>query len=595
MNGCITGDGPEQTTFVLDASFAGDLFSWSDPWTTAGYGFLNQTISFGAKAGPIARGFDVVGNRAATGQQNALLFYDHADLAKVEDIDVNTLPGRALYSGVMKNDTSAYLRESRFSRIRAFNSGAAGVPVIEFTSQGTGDASNEVDLSDVDEYGSYGPSFVIRSATAVIRDFKIDRLRIEGKENNPANVAADLLDIGDPSMAGQVQGIGLNGLELIDPYGGYAGIRTTSKTAATEPYNIVVNGSVGGGAMQPGATGISADAGRSMAFHFPQMASSGPNVNVGATGYVGIPIVFDGLGLETGWSYVIASTAAPVMAKPAFSKGNPFLGCIDLTTYINAATQICSGQYGFQSGAVNTTSGFAATSLGYGNLTSGSAATSIGQGNTSSNVGTIAMGQNNTASGSTSAAIGYNNRATGYGALAFGSSNTADGTLSTAVGGQLSAARGRFGVSVYAAGDLATAGDAQQGVNILRGAGASASAIRLTADGSAAGGANVVNLPSAAVGSYSLRITLTALDTTTPANTYSWSVPIAILSKTGAAQSTTVLALGTPVTLATNSWAPTVTATADTTNGGLNLSFTPPVGNTDTIHVVARVESVEVQ
>jgi hypothetical protein len=37
------------------------------------------------------------------------------------------------------------------------------------------------------------------------------------------------------------------------------------------------------------------------------------------------------------------------------------------------------------------------------------------------------------------------------------------------------------------------------------------------------------------------------------------------------------------------------TATADTTNGCLNLSFTPPTGNTDTWHPVARVETVEVQ
>ncbi len=219
----------------------------------------------------------------------------------------------------------------------------------------------------------------------------------------------------------------------------------------------------------------------------------------------------------------------------------------------------------------------------------------------------VAGNGGSTANGTFAFADGVGNNANGFGASAFGQNNNVSGADSTAsgYGNQTPSAAGTseaFGAYALtrSPGDLCTAnaaslGTAQACTKVLRATGATASAIRLTADGAAAGAANVVNLPSTAVGSYSLRITLTGLDLTTPANTYSWSVPVAILSKTGAAQSTTALALGTPVTLATNSWAPTVSAVADTTNGGLNLSFTPPSGNTDTIHVVARVESVEVQ
>ena len=39
----------------------------------------------------------------------------------------------------------------------------------------------------------------------------------------------------------------------------------------------------------------------------------------------------------------------------------------------------------------------------------------------------------------------------------------------------------------------------------------------------------------------------------------------------------------------------TVAATADTTNGCLNISFTPPTSNTDTWNVVGYVQTVETQ
>ena len=226
------------------------------------------------------------------------------------------------------------------------------------------------------------------------------------------------------------------------------------------------------------------------------------------------------------------------------------------------------------------------------------------------NSNTAGQTNNNQCYGAASVAFGQFNSVGGPASFAAGSANTLANTAtsSSAIGsnnlnsgansltqGQYATDRGKYAVSVLSGGRFTVAGDSQATSQILKGSVTGATLVRLTADGAAAGAANVINLPVTAAASYSLRITLMAIDVNAPANTYSWSMPIATLYKKGAAASTTTLALGTAITLATNSWAPTVSATADTTNGGLNLSFSPPTGSTDVVHIVARVESVEVE
>ena len=151
--------------------------------------------------------------------------------------------------------------------------------------------------------------------------------------------------------------------------------------------------------------------------------------------------------------------------------------------------------------------------------------------------------------------------------------------------------RSRYGFDGWANGFFTTQGDAQTGQTLLRGTAASASAVRLTSD-SLAPSANCDNIPDNTV--YSLSIRLVVRDVTTPANSYTWRVSDAILLR-GTGASTTTLTLGTPATLATNSFAPTISASADTSTGCLSLSVIPPSGNTDTLRAVAKVESVEVQ
>lgn len=208
----------------------------------------------------------------------------------------------------------------------------------------------------------------------------------------------------------------------------------------------------------------------------------------------------------------------------------------------------------------------------------------------------VAGGGGGIASGKFSTQIGgTGNNVSGFdGAIIGGANNNLSGNASTAIGAQNATDRGHLNCQVWAAGDLATQGDAQTRRFALRGTGSSTSAVRVTANGSTASTTNVVNLPTESA--FQLHIRVVALDHTTPANSMSWGDWNGLMTQ-GASASATALAMDTtptPHTTGTTTGA-SITASADTTNGGLNISFTPPTGNTDTWHVVAIVETVEVQ
>ena len=197
--GCIVGDGSSQSIINIDPEFQGDLFSWSEAWVVT-------------TPAPTIRGLTIRGSKSATHLQNAFVFYDRNDQVFMDDVDVLDLHGRALYSGVTKNAPQAYMRESHFRSLRFFNDGAVGVPVIEFNSQGVGqgDATNEIQMSQVDIFGARGPSLVIRNnGDGSVRNITIFGLRIEGREDG--TTAGDLMTIGDPKMSGNVSNITIFG------------------------------------------------------------------------------------------------------------------------------------------------------------------------------------------------------------------------------------------------------------------------------------------------------------------------------------------------------------------------------------------------
>jgi hypothetical protein len=211
------------------------------------------------------------------------------------------------------------MRESHMRSLRFFRSGAPGVPVVEFSSQGSGhiDATNEIRMSQVDIYGSFGPSFVIRNeGSGGVRNITIDALRIEGLEEG--NVAGDLLTIGDPITKGIVSNITLTSLELIDPYKGFAALRMTAPQGSAAPYQITVQGSIVGGT--PAGQGLRIDAGRSSMFRFSAMHTLDTNIVIGR-GVTGI--VLDGGGQEANWTYNIDPTSTNGVSVPLLRTGIP--------------------------------------------------------------------------------------------------------------------------------------------------------------------------------------------------------------------------------------------------------------------------------
>jgi hypothetical protein len=175
------------------------------------------------------------------------------------------------------------------------------------------------------------------------------------------------------------------------------------------------------------------------------------------------------------------------------------------------------------------------------------------------------------------AAIGQNNSATGF----YGQTR-----------GQNAVDRGRYGADCWASGKFVSNGDAEGCKTILRGTGSSTSAVPLTSDGAARGGANCINIPTNAA--YSLRVTVQAFDHTTPTNAETWSGWAMMLTR-GSGNAALVTA-STPTPLTTGAvTGSAIAASADTGNQCLNLNFTPPTSNTDTWNVVATVESVETQ
>jgi hypothetical protein len=596
LAGAIVGEASWKSIIVIDPTYVGDLFSWSDAWgagtTNAGGTSYNLPTKLGARAEHLT----IIGDQTASSQQNAFILYDHDDFAYFNDIDVHFLHGRAFYGGGSLTDTASYLRESHIENFRAFNSGLTGVPVFELTSTCTvsctgQDATNEIDISGVDIYGSRGPSFVIRNAAPVTggtqRQIRLSRVRIEGTEANPNGVTADLMTIGDAAMDGRQATITCTDCELISPYTNFPALRLTSQTSASRPVNIAYSGMIsqGGG----GGAGLQIDAGAILSFRFTLLGTAQTGLTVAASPMTGGPIYVDGSGAELGWTTNIDTTALQYVRTPGGQFGvlTPASG----NRFIAAQAPDSTLLGGNPRGMLSTdwqTSRFASAFVASGTNS------------------TISGGVNNEADGGDATVAGGNqNRAAGFrSTVSGGFGNISASQYSTVLGGLQGFAR-NFGAVVLASGQFATGGDAQEGTNMIRGSGATASAFRLTADsfvGSTVTN-NCINIQNNA--GYALVIVLRAFDQTTPTKGYtaSWGLGSAAphtLDRGATAASTLVDGVTTSIPPDVFRSIGTLTGVAsainaDTTLGCLNVLFTPPTGNTDTWHAVARVETVEVQ
>lgn len=204
----------------------------------------------------------------------------------------------------------------------------------------------------------------------------------------------------------------------------------------------------------------------------------------------------------------------------------------------------------------------------------------------------IPGGESNTASGADSFAMGFNVTASGGSSAALGSQGTASGSFSI-VSGKQPTDRGRYATRCHGTGFFTNGSNIQECDQLLTNSTTNTSAARLTADGATAGSANCFNIPNNA--SYGLRIYLHARDKTTAGNDYDWSMSYGTLTRDANAASTAFTAGTVNIITRGTVTGASVSQTADTTNGCLNSTFTPPSGNTDTWDVVEVVSDVEVQ
>ena len=198
-------------------------------------------------------------------------------------------------------------------------------------------------------------------------------------------------------------------------------------------------------------------------------------------------------------------------------------------------------------------------------------------------------GQPNTqvASGTGSLAVGANNLASASYAMALGTNNSADGANSVVLGNN-GAARGQAGRLAWSSGGFSTFGDAQWGLFVLRASTTNGSATRMTADGLTAGSTNTINLPNN--GAFEMSCKMIARASAT-GHSVVFTLDSALVTR-GANAAATVTTGAWVAGPNPNSDAVTAAFSADTTNGGPNISVTAPGSGW---HAVARCETTEVQ
>jgi hypothetical protein len=319
-------------------------------------------------------------------------------------------------------------------------------------------------------------------------------------------------------------------------------------------------------------------------------ASSGgyPKIGISSTSADTNP---PGLVIETkGTAPIVAGFIPDGTATGGNARG---ANAVDLQTSRTAATQVASGANSFTAGLSNTSSGAQSVSIGWLNTASGNRSTSIGRSNSVSGNESVAIGYTQTISGAQCVGFGYSNTigASAISSVVMGDSNIVTTSYSTAFGLQTND-HGIYGSTLFATGRISSTGDAQSGKYIIRGRATASAAIRLTADGGAAGSANIINIPLNTI--WSGTITVSARDTST-GNGSRWRITFGmgvvatagtLVYKEGTVEFAEIIGTGVLTASA-------LARSGDTTNRGINLTFTPP--NANTWDVVAVINTSEVQ
>jgi len=285
---------------------------------------------------------------------------------------------------------------------------------------------------------------------------------------------------------------------------------------------------------------------------------------------------------ETGWVTLNFAPPSSTNYSSVVLAGENNRASSTYASVVSGTGNIASGSYSsVLSGANNTASGSYASVAG-------------GSGNTSSGVESgIFAGSNHTASGQYAAVFGgVGNSSTARAFVIGGQQNTSNATNSICVAGAYGNARSIIGNVIFTASDTPIAflsGGQQLGTLLLGRQTTNATATVLTSNTSAAATTNQVILPNNSA--YFFRGEVIA-GVTGAGDTKGWTVEGVI--KRGANAASTAL-VGTPTVTSSyadagaSAW--TITATADTTNGGLAITVTGAAATT--IRWVAQIRTTE--
>lgn len=254
---------------------------------------------------------------------------------------------------------------------------------------------------------------------------------------------------------------------------------------------------------------------------------------------------------------------------------------VDFQTARTSGVHVASGNNAVIVGGGNNraSADYSSTLGGYFNAATGQYSI-VGGGSTNSasgNSSVVLGGSSNTSSGNSSAIIG-------------GTNNTSTAGYSSFLAAYQGHDRGSFGATVKASGAFSTGGDAQARTFVMRGTVVGAASVVLTADGAAANATNMLILPDNSA--FAIRVKFIVRDITTGA---AGTVSLDAAFKRGAGAASTVIVgsqIVTPIATdaAASGWS--VSATANTTLGGININAVTTAGAN--CKVVAFVETVEV-
>lgn len=280
------------------------------------------------------------------------------------------------------------------------------------------------------------------------------------------------------------------------------------------------------------------------------------------------------------YSQAIATSRQPGAGRPVASATNSTaMGANSGGNASQAVTGAGSMALGgsYASGADALAAAIANHTSSYG--ATGANSVAIGSLAKASGVGSHAFGRLAVASGAYSLALGSGGTAAGFGALA-------SGVNATAIGDGAKAAE--YGKFAYTQIGFAVAGDAQMGRFVLASATTDATPDVLTSNNGAASGTNQVILPNSSAYAFD-GLVVSRRQAADGTESAAWKVEGLIRREANAG--TTTLVTST-VTAISNVPGWTLALTADTTNGGLAVTFTGAAA-TD-IRTVANIRTVEV-